>query len=162
MSFSSCLESYCDGNTFHLLILRLWEGRGISSCVHMVTPEVTPGEQNKTKNEHKYNTKSPQTQDLKSGKTSVNNNPIRGPARTSAIKAAAMKGKHRRLAHTLWVVNRQNATQPNAAQTPQQGHRVRGRLKKPWNPFLYYPISVPNREMTARAQKSRVPMSVSP
>lgn len=64
MSFSSCLESYCDGNTLHLLILRLWEGKGISSCVHMELPEVTPGEQNETKNEQKYNKKSPQTQDL--------------------------------------------------------------------------------------------------
>lgn len=37
---------------------------GISSCVHMELPEVTPGEQNETKNEQKYNKKSPQTQDL--------------------------------------------------------------------------------------------------
>lgn len=79
---------------------------------------------------------SPQIRDLWPEMTLGNNNPVPVSTRTSAIKTAATKEKHRQRPHAQCTVNREGATQPNATQTPPPSLWRMGRAGKAQKTFF--------------------------
>lgn len=145
----------------HIPPLRFTDMGRALLVAHKEVPGVTPGEQT-TKQKLNRNTtkKSPHTKDLWPGMTLGNNKPVPVPTRTSAIKTAATKEKHRQLAHTQCTVNRERATQPNATQTPppEVGESWEG-LERPRKSF--FPPSYSGQREDYPGPRSEVPEAVS-
>lgn len=143
ISFSSCLDTYCNGPCTMPQFYR--HGKGIHcSCVRVGLPGVTLGEhqQSKTKQNKKLietqPKMSPPTPDFQPGMTLVNYNPVPVLARTRAIKTVAMKEINTQAAHSDFVMGKQRKSpQPKAAQTPTRGPRGQEGQERPLKTFFF-------------------------